>query len=88
MSESDLDLGSTEKRRVLWIVLWLNVAIAVGFFATGWFADSNALIANGLDNSSDAMVYVLSLLALTRPQTWKRGAARFSAIMLLVFAGG
>ena len=84
----DVDLGSAEKRRTLWIVLWLNVAIAIGFFAVGYFADSNALLANGLDNSSDAIVYALSLLALTRSRTWKRGAARFSGIMLLIFAGG
>ncbi|WP_397505814.1 cation diffusion facilitator family transporter [Qipengyuania sp. R86523] len=83
-----VDLGSAEKRRTLWIVLWLNVAIAIGFFIVGYFADSNALLANGLDNSSDAIVYALSLLALTRSRTWKRGAARFSGIMLLVFAGG
>ncbi|WP_188053873.1 cation diffusion facilitator family transporter [Sphingosinithalassobacter sp. CS137] len=88
MSEANLDLGSADKRRTLWIVLWLNVAIAAGFFAAGYFADSSALLANGLDNSSDAIVYALGLLALTRSRKWKRGAARFSGIMLLVFAVG
>jgi cobalt-zinc-cadmium efflux system protein len=88
MSETALDLSSSDKRRTLWIVLWLNVAIAVGFFATGYFADSNALLANGLDNSSDAIVYGLSLLALSRSRKWKRGAARFSGVMLLIFAVG
>jgi len=86
--EGDLNLDTAEKRRTLWIVLWLNVAIAVGFFITGIAGDSNALLANGLDNSSDAAVYALSLLALSRSRTWKRGAARFSGIMLLIFAGG
>lgn len=86
--DDNISLDTPEKRKTLWIVLWLNVAIAVGFFAVGYFADSNALLANGLDNSSDAIVYALSLLALTRSRTWKRGAARFSGIMLLVFAGG
>lgn len=86
--DNDVDLGSPEKRRTLWIVLWLNVAIAIGFFAIGYFADSNALLANGLDNSSDAIVYALSLLALSRSRVWKRGAARFSGVMLLVFAAG
>src|SRR5690606_23541103 len=47
-----------------------------------------ALIANGLDNSSDAIVYAISLVALGRPPKWKRGAARFSGIMLLIFAAG
>ena len=86
--EGELNLDTAERRRTLWIVLWLNVAIAAGFFVTGAAGDSNALIANGLDNSSDAVVYGLSLLALTRSRTWKRGAARFSGVMLLVFAGG
>ena len=58
MSGEKLNLGSDEKRKTLWIVLWLNVAIAVGFFATGLFGDSNALLANGLDNTSDAAVGV------------------------------
>tara|TARA_R110000782_G_scaffold211777_3_gene299975 strand:- start:1192 stop:1818 length:627 start_codon:yes stop_codon:yes gene_type:complete len=88
LSEANLDLGSAKKRRTLWIVLWLNVAIAVGFFTTGVFGDSSALIANGLDNTSDAIVYALSLLALSRSRSWKRIAARFSGIMLLAFAGG
>ena len=86
--EGELKLDTAENRRTLWIVLWLNVAIAVGFFITGIAGDSNALLANGLDNSSDAVVYALSLLALFRSRTWKRGAARFSGVMLLVFAGG
>ena len=88
MSETDLDLGSADKRRTLWLVFGLNVAIAIGFFATGYFADSNALLANGVDNLSDAVVYLLSLLALTRSRVWKRGAARFSGVMLLLFAVG
>lgn len=86
--DHDIDLGSAGKRRTLWIVLWLNVAIAIGFFVVGYFADSNALLANGLDNSSDAIVYALSLLALARSRIWQRGAARFSGVMLLVFAAG
>lgn len=86
--DHDIDLDSAGKRRTLWIVLWLNVAIGIGFFVVGYFADSNALLANGLDNSSDAIVYALSLLALARSRTWQRGAARFSGAMLLVFAAG
>lgn len=88
MSEGGFDLGSPDKRNILWIVLALNVAIAAGFFATGYLGDSSALIANGLDNSSDAIVYAISLMALTRPPKWKRIAAGFSGIMLLAFALG
>jgi cobalt-zinc-cadmium efflux system protein len=88
MNTADLDQDSAEKRRTLRIVLVLNVVIAIGFFGTGLIADSSALLANGLDNSSDAIIYALSLLAMTRSQTWKRGAARLSGIMLLIFAAG
>lgn len=88
MSKAKFDLGGQDKHRTLWVVFALNVAIALGFFATGYIGDSSALIANGLDNSSDAIVYAISLLALSRPPKWKRGAARFSGVMLLVFAAG
>lgn len=76
------------ERRTLWIVLVLNGAIAAAFLAAGAIADSSALIANGVDNLSDAAVYALSLLALTRGDRWKTRAALVSGVMLLVFAGG
>jgi cation diffusion facilitator family transporter len=82
------ELDSAEKRRTLWIVLWLNAALAVGFLFVGYFADSNALLANGLDNASDALVYILSLFALSRSRVWKRNAARLSGGLLLLFAAG
>ena len=88
MTDVNLELSSADKRRTLWVVLILNVAIAVGFLVTGYVGNSNALFANGLDNTSDAIVYGLSLLALSRSRTWKRGAARFSGFMLLVFSAG
>ena len=33
--EGELNLDSAEKRRTLWIVFWLNVAIAIGFSSPG-----------------------------------------------------
>ncbi len=77
-----------DERRTLWIVLLLNAAIAAGFFVSGLFADSSALIANGADNLSDTAVYALSLVAMTRGNAWKTRAAAASGVMLLIFAGG
>lgn len=88
MSEGLRANGGLSERKTLWIVLVLNVAIAGGFFATGVLGDSSALIANGLDNSSDALVYAISLVALGRAAKWKRNAARFSGVMLLIFSAG
>lgn len=57
--------GSEREKRTLQIVLVLNAAIAIAFLVTGGLGDSSALIANGLDNLSDAAVYALSLVALS-----------------------
>lgn len=74
------------ERRTLWVVLLLNAAIAGGFFVTGFFADSSALVANGVDNSADVAVYAISLAALSRGDQWKTRAAKASGAMLLLFA--
>lgn len=88
MSDDDIDVSGAGQRRILWIVLGLNVALAAAFGITGVTADSSALIANGLDNLSDSIVYVITLLALGRPPVWKRGAARVSGVLLILFAVG
>lgn len=76
------------KRRWLWIVLTLNVGISLAFFVTGLTADSSALIANGVDNLSDSVVYLLSLIALSRGAVWKTRVATVSGVMLLLFTVG
>src|SRR3546814_15508711 len=86
MAKQNADVNG--ERRTLWIVLLLNSAIAAAFLVTGAIGDSSALIANGLDNLSDAAVYVLSLMAFTLGMKWKNRAANASCIMLLIFAGG
>ncbi len=87
MSEK-IEPRDARQRRILGIVLVLNVAIAIGFFGTGAFGDSSALIANGLDNTSDAFVYALSLFAMSRSDRWKRIAAAVSGSLLILFASG
>lgn len=82
------DSANGEEVRTLWIVLLLNAAIATGFFISGFYADSSALIANGVDNLSDTAVYALSLMALSRGRALKTRAAVASGAMLLIFAGG
>ena len=76
------------QRRTLLIVLVLNVMLFAGLGVGGVLADSSALIANAADNASDAVVYLLSFLAVGRALHWKQRAARISGVLLLVFAGG
>ncbi|MBC24690.1 MAG: RND transporter [Phycisphaerae bacterium] len=87
MSEK-IEPRDARQRRILWIVLILDLAIAIGFFGTGAVGDSSALIANGLDNTSDAFVYALSLFAMSRSNRWKRIAATVSGSLLILFALG
>lgn len=88
MSDEELEIRTAEQRKILWVVLAFNVVMAIAFLMTGLSADSSALIANGLDNASDGIVYIITLLALNRPPVWKRAAARVSGGLLVLFAVG
>ena len=77
---------SAQQKNVLRQVLLWNLALFAGLGMAGWAADSSALLANALDNGSDAAVYLLSYLAIDRRPVWKRGAATVSGVMLLIFA--
>ncbi|HEY5722378.1 MAG TPA: cation transporter [Allosphingosinicella sp.] len=88
MSQSKLNPAAPDQRGTLWIVLILNLGLTAGFAAAGVIGDSSALLANALDNASDSLVFIISLLALGRGKSWKTGAARFCGVMLLLFAVG
>lgn len=77
-----------QQRRTLVVVLILNALLFLGLWVGGVLADSSALLANAADNGSDAVAYLISFLAVGRALTWKRGAARLSGVLLLIFAVG
>lgn len=76
------------QKRTLLIVFALNLLLFVALGAAGLVADSSALIANSVDNLSDTVVYAISWMAVGKASKLKRGAARISGIMLVVFAAG
>jgi cobalt-zinc-cadmium efflux system protein len=80
--------ANDQQRRTLLVVLILNALLFLGLGAGGILADSSALLANAVDNASDSVVYLISFVAIGRAASWKRGAARLSGILLLVFAAG
>jgi Co/Zn/Cd efflux system component len=53
--------SDSARRRVLWIVLAINLLLFAGEFGAGLWASSSALQADSLDSLGDAMVYTLSL---------------------------
>ena len=88
--ESNHEIASEtrQQKRTLALVLTLNVLLAMALAVGGVFADSSGLIANALDNASDAAVYGISLFAIGRAPAWKSGAAAISGVLLIVFAFG
>ena len=74
------------QRRTLLVVMFLNALLFVGLGVGGLAADSSALLANAVDNGSDAAVYLISFLAVGRALIWKTRAAQVSGVMLLIFA--
>lgn len=72
-------------RRVLQIVLIINLAMFFAEFAAGIFARSTALMADSIDMLGDALVYILSLYALERSLRWRAGAALFKGGIIAAF---
>lgn len=73
------------QRRVLIVVLVINLAMFVIEFGAGLVARSSALQADAVDMLGDAIVYALSLWAIGRGPRWDAGAALAKGGLILVF---
>ena len=65
-----------DQRRVLVIVMVINLAMFFAEFGGGLVARSSALMADSVDMLGDAFVYALSLYALHRGARWGSGVRR------------
>jgi len=74
-----------DQRRVLIVVMFINLAMFVAEFSGGFVARSSALMADSIDMLGDALVYALSLYALHRGARWEAGAAMVKGAIILVF---
>lgn len=89
---ADCDCGQQPRddrqRRVLWIALVLNAAMAVIGATAGWLAQSTGLLADALDMLTDASSYAIGILAIGRSIRFKTNAANFTGVVLLVLGAG
>jgi len=69
-------------------VLTINAVMFVTEFTAGAIAGSAALMADSVDMLGDALVYGLSIFALSRSDRWKGGAALAKGIFILAFGIG
>jgi len=74
-----------EQRCVLILVIVINLFMFVAEFGGGVLARSSALMADSVDMLGDAVVYALSLYALSRGPRWEAGAALAKGGIILVF---
>ncbi len=82
----ELDAGQAADRRILLLVLLINLGQSLAGAGVGAWAASTALIGAALDNLADASVYGVSLYAVGRSAAIKVRAARISGWLLLGLA--
>jgi cation diffusion facilitator family transporter len=76
------------QRRVLRVVLWINLAMFALEFGAGLVAHSTALLADSVDMLGDAIVYGFSLYVIGRGVQWQARAALLKGGIMLAFAAG
>jgi len=89
MAGCDHDIASAgaltgHYRRVLWIALAINAAMALGEGIGGWLADSRALQADALDFLGDTATYALTLAVLERSARMRAIAALIKGLSLVL----
>ena len=84
-SACTIDQSQSRQLRVLKWVLLINIVMFGIEFSAGLVAGSAALMADSLDMLGDALVYGISLYAVTRGMRWKARAALAKGVVMAVF---
>lgn len=82
--ELGFDGQSVTYRRVLWIVIFINLLMFVIEMSTGALTGSKALQADALDFAGDVSTYAISLWVIGKPLLWRSRAATFKGVSLLL----
>lgn len=76
------------QRRVLQVVLWINVVMFLAEFVAGILAHSTALVADSVDMLGDAIVYGFSLYVVAGGAVWQARAALLKGLIMAAFGVG
>jgi Co/Zn/Cd efflux system component len=76
------------QRRVLRIVLGINVAMFLAESTVGLLAHSTALLADSVDMLGDAVVYTFSLYVIARGAVWQARGALLKGVVMAAFGVG
>ena len=86
--EKDLATLQGPKRKILWIVLILNLIMFFVEAIAGWMVQSNALMADALDMLGDAAIYGFSLFVIQLAPIWRTRSGILKATIMSLFAFG
>lgn len=76
----------SNKRRILWIVLWVNLIVFGGQLTAAIFAHSTALLADSIDMIGDAIAYGISIYVISRGEVALAKAALCKGVIIALFA--
>ncbi len=82
----DVAAMQARHRRVLWIVLLINLATFLMMVGASWCSHSSSLLSGALDNLGDAATYLLSLLVVGAGVAAKARVALFKGVLILAAA--
>lgn len=82
-SNDQFDGLSDRYKRVLWIVIAINLLMFLVEFAASVISGSMALRADALDFLGDSFTYTITLLAIGHSLRWRASAALFKGLTLL-----
>jgi len=82
----DVAAMQARHRRVLWIVLLINLATFLMMVGSSWYSHSSSLLSGALDNLGDAATYLLSLLVVGAGVAAKARVALFKGVLILAAA--
>jgi cation diffusion facilitator family transporter len=77
-----------QQRRVLHVVLWINLGMFLAELVAGIIAHSTALLADSVDMLGDAIVYGFSLYVIARAPAWQTRAALLKGVIMAGFGIG
>ncbi|MBT3366052.1 MAG: cation transporter [Nitrospina sp.] len=87
-SHLEEELAQGSKRKILWLVLFINLTMFFVEGIGGWLAQSNALMADALDMLGDSVIYGFSLFVIQLDPIWRTRAGILKGLIMSVFALG
>ncbi len=79
----DVAAMQAKQRRVLTIVLGINLATFVMMLGAAWLSRSSSLLSGGLDNLGDALTYALSIAVVAASSRAKAQVSLFKGALIL-----